>query len=160
MQRKAQGVRLGGEYADCRSALDLAASDLTSAGPQDGDVSDLGSTTAVDPMALATGWCLYDLGRPGEAAPVLDRELGRLPAAAHRSRALHGARLALSYSAVREVDRACTVAEQAIAELRFGGSATVRSDLALPSRALVRWPRHPAVARVRAAIVEVQSLRR
>ncbi|MGN9765434.1 helix-turn-helix domain-containing protein [Micromonospora sp. SD12] len=155
IQRKAQGYALAGDYGACRSALDLAADTLR----DDDGVSDLGSTTTVDPMALATGWCLYDLGRPGEAAPVLHLELGRLPVAAHRSRARHGARLALSYSAVKEVEQACVVAEQTLTELGFGGSATVRSDLVLLNRALVRWSGFAPVARVRAAIVEAQARR-
>ncbi|MEQ4305130.1 hypothetical protein ABNF97_27745 [Plantactinospora sp. B6F1] len=46
---------------------------------------------------------------------------------------------------------------QTLAELGFGGSATVRKHLALLNQALVRWSGFAPVARVRAVISEAQA---
>ncbi|NUP48709.1 MAG: helix-turn-helix transcriptional regulator, partial [Catenulispora sp.] len=109
-QREAQGLAVIGEYDDCLRALDRAARLLAQAaqeagttgpGGQAGTVATvangavriadaavhnssaaptIGSGYVPDQVAVATGWCLFDLGRPRQAADVLQRELDRIPA--------------------------------------------------------------------------------
>ncbi|GAA3459468.1 helix-turn-helix domain-containing protein [Saccharothrix longispora] len=129
LHRLAQGYAQHGEYELCRAALDdaeQALAESSSTGPG-GPV--LGSSTITDLGAVTAGWCLYDLGRPAQAAELLERALSRIAPEAWRARALHSARLALAYEAAGELDRMCEMAMQALEAARPLGSATVRSQL-------------------------------
>lgn len=81
-QRRAQGHALAGDYDACMRDLDLAR-ELIARATADAVptalVPVLGSTHLTDPVSMVTGWCLLDLGRPREAADLLDRECARLP---------------------------------------------------------------------------------
>ncbi|QQQ78187.1 helix-turn-helix domain-containing protein [Saccharothrix sp. 6-C] len=143
LHRLAQGYAQRGEYSLCRAALDDAERALdessSDAGPG-GPV--LGSSTIADLGAVVAGWCLYDLGRPAEAAELLERALSRTQPEARRARALHGARLALAYEAAGELDRMCETALQALEAARPLGSTTVRSQLSRLSWAVQRRHSH------------------
>jgi transcriptional regulator with XRE-family HTH domain len=143
LHRLAQGYAQRGEYSLCRAALDdadraldEASSDIGPGGPV------LGSSTIADLGAVVAGWCLYDLGRPAEAAGQLERALARTQPEARRARALHGARLALAYEAAGELDLMCEAALQALDAARPLGSATVRSQLSRLSWAVQRRHSH------------------
>jgi transcriptional regulator with XRE-family HTH domain len=138
-QREAQGLALRGDHDGCRRALDTAATLLTEA---DGDASTIGSWTVHDPVALARGWCLHDLGRPAAAAEVISGELTRIPPQAARARARFGARLALAYAEAGAVDEACEAVEPVLGALLAVDSATVRNDLRLLNRVLARRHRN------------------
>jgi transcriptional regulator with XRE-family HTH domain len=142
-QRQAQGYALAGQEAECGRALDRAADLL--AGSAHSAEPVIGSATVADPVAAATGWCLYDLGRVRRSAEVLAGELGRIPPAAHRSQARFGARLALALAADAEIDQACVVAQQVLNHAELVDSATVRCDLGRLARTLVRWRNHGPV---------------
>ncbi|MCP2167102.1 helix-turn-helix domain-containing protein [Goodfellowiella coeruleoviolacea] len=146
--RLAQGFALRGDHYRCLAALDEAAEWLgqaSGAGPA-GPV--LGSSTVADLSAAVTGWCLYDLGRPQQAAELLERAITQIAPEAHRSRALYGARLALAHEAAGELDRMCDVTAQVLAAARGLGSATVRTQLAALARAVVRRHGHPPAKRL------------
>jgi len=97
-QRQAQGHALAGDYDRCRRALDRAARWLDRRDDESDDDQQpvLGSSTIDDPVEMATGWCLFDLGRPKQASEKLRVQLDRLPSHARRTRARLGARYALS----------------------------------------------------------------
>ncbi|GAA1996875.1 helix-turn-helix transcriptional regulator [Catenulispora subtropica] len=178
-QREAQGLAVTGDYDGCLRALDRAAELLSRAAaenpagaparatgtggttggattPSDLNAAPtIGSAHVPDPVAVATGWCLFDLGRPRQAADVLHRELARIPADAHRARARFGARLALALAGCGEPEQACAVAEEVLDACGRLQSATVRVDLRGLSRDLNRWPGHPAVRRTRTRLTEV-----
>ncbi|GIH10876.1 hypothetical protein Rhe02_89430 [Rhizocola hellebori] len=144
-QREAQGHALGGDYEQCRRALDRAARFLGRV-----DTSDpqpvIGTTNVIDPVAMTLGWCLYDLGRPAEAAPVLRREIERIPPQAARARTRYGARLALALAGSGEVDEACAVAAPVLVSYGNLQSATIRADLRNLAGTLNRWHHQRAVA--------------
>lgn len=133
-QREAQGWALGGDYDACHRALDRAETLLSEPSAD----MPIGSWAVRDPVALARGWCLYDLGRPADAARVIDGELGRIPRQATRARARFGARLALAYADAGEVERSCEVAGPVLDAMSAVDSATVRSDVRELGRALSR----------------------
>ncbi len=108
----------------------------------------IGSSTVADPVAVVTGWCMQDLGRPREAVDILHRELGRIPDHAKRARVRYGARLALAYATLGEIDQACAVAGPVLDAAAQIGSGTVRIDLHDLARTLSRWHTHPAVRQV------------
>ncbi|ACU34938.1 helix-turn-helix domain-containing protein [Actinosynnema mirum] len=89
----------------------------------------VGSSTVADLDAVVTGWCLYDLGRPAEAARLLERGLAGTSPEARRARALYGVRLALAHEAAGELDRMHEVALESLDTARALGSDTVRSQL-------------------------------
>ena len=56
---------------------------------------------------MIRGWCLYDLGRPRDAARIIDRQLATIPEGATRAQARYGVRRALTYAAAGDIDHAC-----------------------------------------------------
>ncbi|MGC4858194.1 helix-turn-helix domain-containing protein [Micromonospora sp. DT41] len=143
-QREAQGHALGGDEDACRRALDLAAEHLSRAAAPDGTPV-VGTSTLADPVAMVRGWCLYDLGRPAAAAETLERELGKVPPGALRTRVRFGARLSLAYADADEVEQACATAEPLLEPAVHVDSCTVRADLDRLSRALRRRHQQAAV---------------
>ncbi|WP_244302296.1 helix-turn-helix domain-containing protein [Microbispora triticiradicis] len=143
-QREAQGHAIACDYDACMSALDRSRS-LLAMEKADQDEPAIGTTNLPDPVAMITGWCLYDLGRPDEAAALLDRELGRLAPQAVRARVRFGVRRALAYAAAGEVDHACALTRDLLGDLVTVGSATITSDLRTLARMLNRYPKNPAV---------------
>ncbi len=105
----------------------------------------IGTSHVSDPVAVATGWCLYDLGRPAEAAVVLERELARIPGSAVRARTRFGVRLCLAYAASGELERACRLTRPLLGQVAELGSATVRTDLRRLAILVRRWHSHPEV---------------
>ena len=137
-QREAQGHALAGDHDACLRCLDSARG-LLALASSDSVVPVLGSTNLTDPVAMITGWCLYDLGRPGEAAEILDREITRVPSHALRSHARYGVRRALAHAAAGEVEHACEIAEPLLGGVGLVGSATIRTDVRRLARTLSRF---------------------
>jgi len=137
-QREAQGHALAGDLHACLHSLDLARGLLVAAQRASTEPV-LGPSNLSDPAAMITGWCLYDLGRPAEAAQVLDREVVRLPPHAVRSRARYGMRGALAHAASGEVDHACEIAGPLLGAAGVVGSATIRTDIRRLARTLSRF---------------------
>jgi hypothetical protein len=142
-QREAQGHALANDERACLAALDRARELL------DGDALTnepmIGTTTIDDPVTIATGWCLHELGRPQEASEILAREIPRIPEHAHRAFARYSARYALSCAAAGEAEMACEVAEGVLTILERTESATIRTDLVRLARELNRANRSPVV---------------
>ncbi|MFF2616438.1 helix-turn-helix domain-containing protein [Kitasatospora sp. NPDC058046] len=128
-QREAQGHALAGDHTACLRSLDRARELLARADTENGGTPLLGTTHLADPAAVVTGWCLYDLGRPRQAAEVLDHEYPRIPAHAVRSRARYGIRRALAHAATGEPQRACELAAELLPLIPALRSATIRSDV-------------------------------
>jgi Helix-turn-helix domain len=137
-QREAQGHALAGDRDACLRCLDSARG-LLALAPSDPAAPVLGSTNLIDPVAMITGWCLYDLGRPGEAAEVLDREIARLPPHALRSHTRYGVRRAMAHAAAGEIEHACEITESLLDGVGLVGSATIRTDLRRLARTLSRF---------------------
>ena len=152
--REAQGHALAGAPDECHRALDRARACLAQAG-QEGDSPVLGTSTVPDPASMAAGWCLHDLGRPEEAIAILDREIARIPAQAHRSRIRYAARRALAYATAGDVTGACQLTREFLPEARDLASATIRVDLRRLARVLGRWPSNPAVRDIQPALTSV-----
>lgn len=140
--REAQGLALGGDDTECRQAIERGAECLAQAEDDDSALSALGSTSLADPVAMTTGWCLYDLGHPAQAAEVLGREIARIPAESRRAHARFTARQALAAAAAGEVDYACELTRGFLPSARDLGSATIRHDLRQLARMFRRWPAH------------------
>jgi len=144
-QREAQGHALANDYDACRRSLNAAALLLDRDGDAAGRRSGLGSSALANPIAMVTGWCLLDVGRPGESAEMLRRELDRIPAAGRRARARFGARLAVAHAVSGDVEAACAAGHRALDDAEYVDSATIRHDLRRLSRALSRWHSRPPV---------------
>jgi DNA-binding XRE family transcriptional regulator len=155
-QRAAQGHALAGDETACLNELDraralLAHDDALSHGPV------LGPTNLADPVSMVTGWCLHDLGRPREAAEVLDRECLRIPPHAVRTRVRYGLRRALAHSASGEIERACEVARELLVFVGIAPSATIRADVRQLDRELGRSRSHPTVRQLRPALAHAMA---
>ncbi|WP_233574207.1 helix-turn-helix domain-containing protein [Amycolatopsis panacis] len=148
-QHEAQGHALAGDYDTCMRALDRARP-LLIAPAEEGEWSSpvLGTTNLDDPAAMAVGWCLLDLGRPREAAVVLDRQLESVPGDALRTRARYGARRALAYAQLNEIEQACALVSELLGPAEIVGSATVAQDLLRLKRIFSRHLRTRAVQEV------------
>ncbi|MEI5103596.1 hypothetical protein RB200_40220 [Streptomyces sp. PmtG] len=139
-----RALPVSGDYTTCMRSLDHARELLAQ------DVADpgqpvLGTSHLPDVVSMFTGWCLYDLGRPAQAASLLDREIERIPEHAFRTRGRHNVRRALAHAAAGEVDHACAIAVDALACVRLTCSATVAADLRKLSRTLGRHRGRAAV---------------
>jgi transcriptional regulator with XRE-family HTH domain len=146
-QREAQGHALLGNDKACRIALDQADDLLTSAEDTE-PATMLGSSSVANPAALTRAWCLHDLGKPGEAALVFDRELAGVAPGRSRFQARWGLRRALSYASSGEIEHACELTEPLLADIELVESATMRRDLHELSRKLSRHLNRPAVQAV------------
>jgi hypothetical protein len=146
--REAQGLALGGDDLECRRAIDRGAECLARA---EGDVPAdpaLGSTSLADPVAVTTGWCLYDLGYPAQAADALGREIAKIPVGSTRAQVRFSTRQALAAVAAGDVDRGCEITHGLLSSAGDLGSATIRYDLRQLARALRRWPAHQGVREI------------
>jgi hypothetical protein len=152
-QREAQGHAIDGDQDACARALDRAAtwlerSDDSSAEPI------LGSSTVNDPIDMASGWCLHDLGRPEQAAGLLSTLLDRTPTWAGRTRGRLGARYALALLAAGDVDGGCAALERALDDCAGLGSATIRIDLRETGRHLNRRSNSAAARKVMPHLID------
>jgi len=159
--REAQGHALAGDEARCRAALDRARALTPAAQPRSGkgraassvavdggEPSVLGPATAGDRLAAVTGWCLYELGRPGEAVPELRRAVATMtPHTREHSR--WGVRLALAYAASGDLARGCALMVELLDAVRQVDSATIRSDLRVFGQIIERHHRDPEAAALR-----------
>lgn len=140
---EAQGHALAGDESEYQRALDRAADLLATRDPGTGPV--LGSASVSDEVALARGWSLHDLGRPREAAEILDRQVAAIPPTARRARTRFEARRALAHAVSGDIDEACTVTRGLLDDAAQVDSATIRVDLGDLVKTLRRWHNDPAV---------------
>ncbi|KJK47796.1 DNA-binding protein [Lentzea aerocolonigenes] len=145
-RREAQGHALAGDRYAAERAFDRAAQPI-GAVEQEGPYPVLGSS-APDPLELARGWSLCDLGLTVEAAAVLDRQLTLLPASSRRARARFGTRLSLAYALSGEVGQSCVTFAGIMDDAAHVDSATIRTDLHQLTRTLGRWHNHGAVREI------------
>ncbi|GGU40062.1 helix-turn-helix domain-containing protein [Lentzea flava] len=145
-RREAQGHALAGDRYATESAFDRAAG-LMEPVPADSSYPALGPS-APDPLELARGWALSDLGLNAEAAIVLDRQLALVPATSRRTRARFGTRRSLAHALSGDVDQSCRALADTIDDVAHVDSATVRTDLRQLARTLGRWHNHSAVREI------------
>lgn len=150
---EAQGHALAGDIRGYEEALDRAAGLL--AIPEDHYGPVLGSASVPDEVALARGWSLYDLGRPGDAAELLDQQLVVIPSTARRARARFGMRRALAHAQYGDIDQACVAAREVLADTAQVDSATIRQDLRELSRTLGRWHTHRVAVDLRQELIRM-----
>lgn len=143
-QREAQGHALAGHYDACMRTLERAGT-LLADRTSDSDAPIIGTTNLADPAEMIKGWCLYDLGRPGAAAEIIDRQLAQVPQQAVRTRVRYGVRRALAHAAAGEVDHACHLTAPLLDSVVTLGSATITADLRNLARTLARHPRNASV---------------
>jgi hypothetical protein len=153
LRREAQGHALAGDRYACDSAMDRAV-ELLSQSTSDNRYPVLGST-APDPIGLARGWALCDLGRTVEAAEILEVELARLPEESRRNRARFGARRSLAYALAGEIDQSCLTLAETLDDVARVDSATVRMDLRDLARTLGRWRGHRTVREIHPSLSRV-----
>jgi tetratricopeptide (TPR) repeat protein len=126
-RREAQGHALLGDYASVMRCLDLA---HTLRGQKaTPTATTLGPTHLSDAIEMVTGWCLFDVGRPRQAAAILDRQVEILAPDATRSRARYGMRAALAHAAAGEIERACDGLGTLLDRADAIDSATIDADM-------------------------------
>ncbi|MEV0176265.1 helix-turn-helix transcriptional regulator [Streptomyces sp. NPDC050803] len=153
-QRAGQGHALEGDYDACMRRLDQARVLFGRAAAEEPEPNApvLGSAHLADPVSMVTGWCLVDLGRPREAADILDAQCARLPAHALRNQARYGVRRALAHARAGEIEHACELTGHLLRHTACVGSETVATDLRRLARVLGRHPRQPAYRAVAAPL--------
>jgi transcriptional regulator with XRE-family HTH domain len=142
---EAQGHALAGDGDACERALDRAAEQLAMVDLSGANGLVFGSSSVTDEVSLARGWALYHLGRPAEAAEVLDQHVAEIPLTARRARARFGSRRALAHAYNGEIDYACVLAREVLPHAMQVDSDTIRSDLKQLATTLARWRKHDAV---------------
>jgi tetratricopeptide (TPR) repeat protein len=150
-QREAQGYALAGDRYRWQRAMEQA-TELLSA--TDEDPSALGAHSAPNLQALVTGWCLFDLGRPEEAAETFDREMPLVPDSARRAAARFGVRQAMAHAAAGDPGGAAALVPALLALAMQVDSATIRMDLRRLWRELARWEHRPEIARARTELAD------
>jgi transcriptional regulator with XRE-family HTH domain len=148
---EAQGYALAGDVSGYERAVDRAADLLAIREQNMGPV--LGPASVPDDIALVRGWALHDLGRPREAAELLDQQLPVIPSTARRARARFGVRRALAHALNGEVDQACVATREVLADVALVDSATIRVDLRELNRTLNRWHTHRPVSELQGELV-------
>ncbi|HVV21937.1 MAG TPA: helix-turn-helix transcriptional regulator [Pseudonocardiaceae bacterium] len=155
--REAQGHALLGADRECFDALGRSGELLDEAAQEPTGGPVLGPTRTPDLGAMVRGWCLFDLGRPGEAAALLESSIGGFAAGASRARVRYGLRAALAQAVAGEVERACEIVEWLAPDLGQSDPATARHDLRLIYRELRR---RVAVSRARDVLPVLADLLR
>ncbi|MFH8369254.1 helix-turn-helix domain-containing protein [Streptomyces sp. NPDC018031] len=156
-QREAQGHALAGAETACLRGLDRARDLLLRAQGTTTEAPVLGTTHLADPASMVTGWCLYDLGRPREAAEILDQECRRIAPQALRTRTRYGFRRALAHASSGEIEHSCELARELLPCLDLVPSATVRADVRRLERELSRFRAHRAVSDLQPALLRALS---
>lgn len=156
-QRAAQGYALAGDYDACMRSLDQARELLSSA--RDGSMPVLGTVHLDDPAAMVAGWCLHDLGRPREAAAILDQEILGVPAHALRSQARYGVRRALAHAAAGNLEHACALTSDLLRVVDTVDSATIATDLRRLTHTLARFRTAPSVRQLQPRLTASLHLR-
>lgn len=146
-QQEAQGYALAGDYNACMRTLDRARELLAKAAAETklSAAPILGTANLDDPAAMVNGWCLYDLGRPREAAQVLDQQVMTIPDHALRTKARYGIRRALAHASANEIDFACELTGELLGTAQVVGSATIATDLRRLAHILSRFHTRPSV---------------
>ncbi|MEV0587190.1 helix-turn-helix transcriptional regulator [Nonomuraea sp. NPDC050310] len=147
-QREAQGHALAGDYDSCMRSLDRARALLSMPVSQSGGPPVIGTTNLPDPVGMITGWCLYDLGRPREAAEAISGQLTLVAPHALRTHVRYGMRCALAHAMAGELERACDLVDRILPAAATVSSATIGTDIRALVRALSRHPKNAAVQRV------------
>jgi transcriptional regulator with XRE-family HTH domain len=153
-QREAQGHALAGDFDACMRCLERAREQLARHQQHQDPV--MGTTNLPDPAEMVTGWCLFDLGRPAQAAAVLDRQLTLVAPEALRTRVRYGARQALAHAANGEIEHACDLVAPLLDTAAALGSATIAVDLRQLAHVLARHPHHPKVRALAPALGSLQ----
>lgn len=153
-QQEAQGHALAGDHQACMRRLETARA-LLSTDTGDPTLPVIGSSNLTDPVSMATGWCLYDLGRPQQAADILDAETARLPGHSVRNQVRYGMRRALSHAAAGHIEHACSVAGALLGPASQVDSATVRADVRRLARLLTRHGSNAAVREITPQLTSV-----
>ncbi|WP_406461876.1 helix-turn-helix domain-containing protein [Streptomyces sp. NBC_01622] len=143
-QHLAQGAAADGDHDTCMRSLDRARR-LLEQDAVDPAEPVLGASHVPDVVSMFTGWWLYDLGRPKQAAELLDQETARIPEHAFRTRARYGVRRALAHAAAGEIDHACRITTDILPSVRLTHSATVSADLRRLTHTLGRHSRNVSV---------------
>jgi hypothetical protein len=146
--REAQGHALAGDHRSCERAIDAAVWMFDSGAPADDGEPVVGTANVPDLATMVRGWCLAELGRSRDAVAILDREVVKIGATAHRTRARFGARRALAHAANGDVDQACALVPGILDAANLVDSATIRLDLRNLRRTLTRWPAYAPVREV------------
>jgi transcriptional regulator with XRE-family HTH domain len=154
-QREAQGHALAGSETRCLDALDRSEALLESAARAGSATHVLGSTKSPNSGAMVRAWCLHDLGRPAEAAELLEREIPAFAPGSIRARARFAARLALAHATEGELERTYQIADWLLDDLVRVDSATIRQDVRRLARTLARWPGDRRVRALRPRLTEV-----
>jgi transcriptional regulator with XRE-family HTH domain len=142
--REAQGHAIAAEYDLTMRALDRASA-LLSAANSDTDQPVIGTSNLANLAEMTRGWCLYDLGRPRDAAQIIDRQLATVPQGATRAQARYSARRALAYAVAGDIDHACQLTTGLLDDIMRVRSATIDTDLRALARTLGRHQKNPAV---------------
>ncbi|MFE2069212.1 helix-turn-helix domain-containing protein [Streptomyces sp. NPDC059467] len=150
-QREAQGHALAGDHDACLRALDRARP-LLARQEYDADAPVIGSMHLPDSVGMVTGWCLFDLGRPREAAEELTRQLALVSPEAMRTQVRYGVRRALAYATDGEIEQACALTAPLLAAVTAVRSATVTIDLRRLAHVLGRYSDHASVRQVAARL--------
>ncbi|SCD64054.1 Helix-turn-helix domain-containing protein [Streptomyces sp. BpilaLS-43] len=153
-QREAQGYALAGDEGACLQALDRAR-DLLAVKEEVPDGTALGTTQLTDSVSMVTGWCMYDLGRPRQAAAALERECRRIAPHALNTRMRYGLRHALALAASGEGERSCETARELLGFMGTNPSATVRTDVRRLDREWSRFRGNAVVRGLRPALANV-----
>lgn len=142
-RREAQGHALLGDHTSAMRCLDHARG-LRARAPAP-TTDSLGPTHLPDAVEMVAGWCLFEMGRPQEAASILDRQFKALAPDATRSRARYGMRTALAHAAAGQIEQACGLATALLDSVDAIDSATVDHDLRRLAAELGRFRTDAAV---------------
>ena len=143
-KREAQGHALLGDREACELALDRSAELLAEAGHGSAPPMQ-GTWTTPDATLMARGWCLLDLGRPGEATEALELGMRGFSDGTRRDRVRWAMRCALANAMADEIVRACEIVEEFASDLRQLDSASARHDVRLLQREFRRRSNTPRV---------------
>jgi hypothetical protein len=155
-QQQAHGYALAAAPAACHRALDQA---MAHAAPDDsGDASaGHGSFCTHGYLEMQRGICWTRLGHPARAIACFESAVRSMPPAYRRDRGVALAGLAVCLAATGDPAQAASVAQQALTTAVESGSGRVLQMIRSAAIAMERHKGDPAVAALRAALLQTAS---
>ncbi len=143
LSQRGRSLALAGEADDAARTLDDA---FHAVDRWDGEADDLASYCNMPYVAMEAAACWDLLGKPEKAIAIFERNAQDWPATQQRDHGLFLARLASSYAAQSDKDRACGTGWQALETVSRATSARAMRELQRLRSRLVEWRRDAEVA--------------
>jgi tetratricopeptide (TPR) repeat protein len=152
LRQKANAHAALGDIAECANAVDQSLRDLD----RDASEWDANVSYCTEPyVAMEAASCWTQLGRPKRALEIFEQAEADWPGTLRRDKGLYLSRLAITHAELGDIDKACSLASDALAVANLTHSVRTLRELRRLRSDLARWRRRPDVQAVSTAVASL-----